>query len=102
MRFDDEKNDFNNIMSTNRKISFNRFVELYQQSELNSNYLLMEYLSGNEYSADCAAWNGELFAIVIREKNSNLIFRWNENTIISTSCFSSRNIQSSKRNNKTL
>lgn len=28
----------------------------------------MEYLSGNEYSADCAAWNGELFAIGIREK----------------------------------
>ena len=68
MRFDDEKNDFNNIMSTNRKISFNRFIELYQQSELNSNYLLMEYLSGNKYSADCAAWNGELFAIGIREK----------------------------------
>jgi hypothetical protein vspiD_23825 len=68
MRFDDEKNDFNNIMSTNRKISFNRFVELYQQNEFDSNYLLMEYLSGNEYSADCAAGNGELFAIGIREK----------------------------------
>ena len=31
----------------------------------------MEYLSGNEYSADCAAWNGELFAIGIREKISS-------------------------------
>lgn len=62
------KVNINNIMSTNRKISFNRFVELYQQNEFDSNYLLMEYLSGNEYSADCAAGNGELFAIGIREK----------------------------------
>lgn len=66
---DDRADTFESLFEpVNHRISYKKAIELLGSRENFQPLMVMEFLQGNEYSIDCLAYDGKLYAAIPRKK----------------------------------